>query len=116
MLGCLQKKERKNFNSENKDIESNLVLIDQENGIFTAHIFSIILQRLVNLPWQNKIQKDITQKKLEELTGLQSKIAQKLREYDREQDEDSKKVKQQIIEEAKQELNQEAEIMREQKR
>ena len=64
MLGCLQKKERKNFNSENKDIESNLVLIDQENGIFTAHIFSIILQRLVNLHGKIKYKRTSHKKSL----------------------------------------------------
>ena len=58
---------------------------------------------------QGKVQKDITQKKLKELTELQSKIAQQLREYDTETDEEARKVKQQNIEEARQELSQEAE-------
>ena len=49
-----------NFAGKNKEHESNLILIDQENGIFTAHVFSIIIQRLANL--QGKIQKDIAQK------------------------------------------------------
>ena len=96
-----------NFVGKNKEHEGRLNLIDQENGIFTAHVFSIIIQRLVNL--QGKIQKDITQKKLKELTELQSKIAQQLREYDTETDEEARKVKQQNIEEARQELSQEAE-------
>ena len=96
-----------NFVGKNKEHEGRLNLIDQENGIFTAHVFSIIIQRLVNL--QGKVQKDITQKKLKELTELQSKIAQQLREYDTETDEEARKVKQQNIEEARQELSQEAE-------
>ena len=46
---------------------------------------------------------------MKELTELQSKIAQQLREYDIETDEEVRKVKQQNIEEARQELSQEAE-------
>ena len=49
-----------NFAGKNKEHESNLILFDQENGIFTAFVFSIIIQTLANL--QGKIQKDITQK------------------------------------------------------
>ena len=96
-----------NIVGKNKEFEGNLILTDQENGIFTAHVFSIIIQRLVNL--QGKIQKDMTQKKLRELADLQNKIAQHLREYDTEPDEEVRKVKQQVIENARQELSQEAE-------
>ena len=92
---------------KNKEFEGNLILTDQENGIFTAHVFSIIIQRLVNL--QGKIQKEMTQKKMRELAELQSKIAQHLREYDTEPDEEVRKEKQQVIENARQELSQEAE-------
>ena len=62
---CLDvhKRKREN-NSGNKDIESNLVLIDQENGIFMAHIFSIILQRLVNLHGKIKYKRTSHKKSL----------------------------------------------------
>ena len=96
-----------NIVGKNKEFEGNLILTDQENGIFTAHVFSIITQRLVNL--QGKFLKDVTQKKLKELTDLQNKIAQHIRDYDTEVDEEARKVKQQVIEEARQELSQEAE-------
>ena len=96
-----------NFIGNNKEIESKLVLADQENGIFTAHVFSIILQRLVNL--HGKLQKEISQRKLKELTDLQSTIAQHLKNLDREEDEEVRKEKIQVIEEARQELTQEAE-------
>ena len=78
-----------NIVGKNKEFEGNLILTDQENGIFTAHVFSIIIQRLVNL--QGKIQKDMTQKKLRELADLQNKIAQHLREYDTEPEEEVRK-------------------------
>ena len=83
-----------NVTGNNKEIESKLVLSDQENGIFTAHIFSIILQRLVNL--HGKLQKEISQRKLKELTDLQSTIAQHLKNLDREEDEEDRKEKLQI--------------------
>ena len=96
-----------NITGNNKEIESKLVLNDEESGIFTAHVFSIILQRLVNL--HGKLQKEISQRKLKELTDLQSTIEQHLKNYDREGDEEARKEKLQVIEEARQELTQEGE-------
>ena len=96
-----------NITGNNKEIESKLVLNDEESGIFTAHVFSIILQRLVNL--HGKLQKEISQRKLKELTDLQSTIEQHLNNYYREGDEEARKEKLQVIEEARQELTQEGE-------
>ena len=101
------KERNENITGNNKEIESKLVLADQENGIFTAPVFSIILQRLVNL--HRKLQKEISKRKLKELTDLQSAIAQHLKNLDREEDEEARKEKIQVIEEARQELTQEAE-------
>jgi len=94
-------------NKHPKEYEASLLLTDEEEGIFHAHILSIIIQKVTQL--HTKIQKDLSGKKIREMQGKQDRITYLYRQLDTQEQNQVRTEILEDIEQTQQELRQEAE-------